>query len=98
MYVWYGRGSTSRERNAALQYAEAMVKHSISPIELYEGENDSDELFWMILGDAGFANADYWGWRKSFANNEPSIWKVDFGSGVSFVCQLDSQFSCPNYS
>lgn len=87
VYVWCGRGSTSRERKAALQYAEAMAKNSALPIELYEGENDSDEMFWMILGDDGSANADYWRWRKTFVNTEPSIWKVDIRSGAPFVCQ-----------
>lgn len=97
VYVWYGRGSTSRERKAALQYAEAMANVSIPPIELSEGENDGDELFWLILGDDGYAKADYWRWRKSSANIEPSISKVDIGSGVPFVCQFNSQFCRSHY-
>lgn len=97
VYVWHGRGSTSRERKAALQYAEAMTKDSIPPIELCEGENDSDELFWMILGDDGYAKADYWRWRKSSAYIEPSVWKVDFENGVPFVCPLILQFSLSDY-
>jgi len=85
VYVWYGCGSTSRERNAALQYAETMTKESVSPIELYEGENDNDEMFWLILGDDGFAKADYWRWRMNLANTEPSIWRVDLASGGPFI-------------
>ena len=94
VYVWYGRGSTSRERKAALQYAESMSKESVSPIELQEGENDNDEMFWLILGDDGFAKADYWRWRKNLANMEPSIWKVDLSSGSPFVCMFNLQPSC----
>lgn len=88
VYVWYGRGSTSQERQAALQYAESMANGFVPPTELHEGENDNDEMFWLILGDDGSAKADYWRWRKDLTNEEPSICKIDLGSGSPFVCQF----------
>lgn len=77
VYVWHGCGSTVLERKAAVKYAESLVRTSAPPVELLEGENDSDEMFWMILGDEQFAKADYWQWRKTSPIIDPSIWKVE---------------------
>lgn len=77
VYVWHGCGSTDLERKAAIEYAEGLVRTSAPPVELLEGENDTDEMFWMILGDEQFAKADYWQWRKTSPVIDPSIWKVE---------------------
>ncbi|KAF8967877.1 hypothetical protein BDZ97DRAFT_475685 [Flammula alnicola] len=76
IYVWHGCGSTPEERNAALKYSKKLSNDAASPIELLEGETDNDEMFWMILGDDGFAKADYWKWRKSCSIIDPSIWRM----------------------
>ncbi|KAF9474543.1 hypothetical protein BDN70DRAFT_815514 [Pholiota conissans] len=78
IYIWHGCGSTSEERDAALKYAKRLSNGTGSPTELLDGETDNDEMFWMILGDDGFAKADYWKWRKSFSGGiDPVIWRVD---------------------
>lgn len=48
-YVWYGRGSTPAEKQAALTYAKSLASNSSPVIELDEGQNDDDEMFWMML-------------------------------------------------
>ena len=78
MYVWYGTGSLAIEREAALQYAKSICG-DFQVVELTQGENDDNEMFWMLLGEASFADADYWRWRKSSAPQDiqPSVWRVD---------------------
>jgi hypothetical protein len=90
-YVWYGFGSTAQERQAALEYAQGLKTTGASVIELTEGENDDDEMFWMVLGDDEFANADYWKWRRMATRVDPNIWRIDtshnkdpVSSGIKF--------------
>ncbi|KAJ3844708.1 hypothetical protein F5878DRAFT_63651 [Lentinula raphanica] len=84
VYVWYGLGSVASERKAALAYGRSLGENVI---ELQEGQNDGDEMFWMILGDDAFANAHYWHWRPSAADINPRIWKVSENTveAVDFV-------------
>jgi hypothetical protein len=77
LYVWHGRGSLADERRAALAYAQNLAKTGTSIIELTDGENDDDEMFWMILGNDEYAKADYWQWRRDTAEVDPCIWKVN---------------------
>ncbi|KDR75771.1 hypothetical protein GALMADRAFT_226417 [Galerina marginata CBS 339.88] len=77
VYVWHGRGSTLEERKAALQYANTFSADAVTPLVLLEGEDDNDEMFWMILGDEDYARADYWQWRKASPVTDPSVWRVD---------------------
>ncbi|KAG6845915.1 hypothetical protein H0H87_000721 [Tephrocybe sp. NHM501043] len=83
VYVWYGRGSTPLERKAALEYGHCLAS-AIPPIELTENGSKEDEMFWMILGDNEYANADYWKWRTS-SNIDPRAWRVKAGSDVDCV-------------
>jgi hypothetical protein len=66
-----------------LQYARGLEKGGLPAIELSEGGNDDDEMFWIILGNEEFANADYWKWRATSAVVDPHIWRVD---GEDLVC------------
>ncbi|KAH9945670.1 hypothetical protein B0H21DRAFT_860691 [Amylocystis lapponica] len=77
LYVWHGCGSTEKERSAAMQYAQGLAAHSSSVVEMLEGVTDNDEMFWMILGDGGYAKADYWKWRPPAANMAPRFWQID---------------------
>lgn len=76
LYVWYGCGSTPAERKAALLYGQALG-NGASVVELTEGENDDDEMFWMILGSDEYAKAHYWRWRATAGQPESRIWRVD---------------------
>jgi len=75
-YVWHGKGSLREERQAALGYTLSLAAES-NPVELVEQESDYNELFWMMLGDADYAKADYWKWRPDLAKALPRIWRVD---------------------
>ncbi|KAG2126300.1 hypothetical protein DEU56DRAFT_543361 [Suillus clintonianus] len=79
IYVWHGCGSTTKERNAARDYARASAVKGTSITELREGDNDiDDEMFWMVLGDSGdYAKADYWRFRNASAPSDPQCWTVD---------------------
>ncbi|KAL1715806.1 hypothetical protein EV715DRAFT_255726 [Schizophyllum commune] len=80
-YVWHGRGSTTQEREAALQYAKTLSGGAEDAItRLTEGEDDQDEMFWAMLGDEAWASADYWQWRKEAANVNPRVWLVEDGA------------------
>ncbi|KAH8108084.1 hypothetical protein BXZ70DRAFT_35497 [Cristinia sonorae] len=46
-------------------------------IELTEGENDDDEMFWMMLGEQEYARADYWQWRGSLTGVSPRLWRLE---------------------
>lgn len=84
-YVWYGEGSTEVERKAAKKYAEQLAGGE-SVTELYEGKEDNDDsMFWMVLGDEPYANADYWKWRGAMSNPEPTIWRVNASKRVNIV-------------
>ncbi|KAH9012020.1 hypothetical protein EDB85DRAFT_1044168 [Lactarius pseudohatsudake] len=79
-YVWHGKGSLPEERQAALEYAQSLATEGSSLVELIEQESDDNEFFWMMLGDASYASADYWKWRPKLATNLPRIWRVDASS------------------
>ncbi|KAL1673762.1 hypothetical protein EV122DRAFT_221985 [Schizophyllum commune] len=89
-YVWHGRGSTTQEREAALQYAKALSGGAEDAItRLTEGEDDQDEMFWAMLGDDAWASADYWQWRKEATNVDPRVWLVEDGASKSSVFVVD---------
>jgi len=90
VYVWYGTGSIPQERKAALEYAQNMTSGEVT--ELVEGESDDDEMFWLMLGEREYANADYWKWRVSGGGSVggPRIWKVDGSKGFHFIPALSS--------
>ncbi|EGO00036.1 hypothetical protein SERLA73DRAFT_180416 [Serpula lacrymans var. lacrymans S7.3] len=91
IYVWYGRGSRADERKAAMEYAQRFAAKGSTVIELSEGEGDKkDEMFWMILGDGDYAQADYWKWRSSSLTEECRCWKVDIGNTDSVICPVPS--------
>lgn len=74
IYVWYGRGSLESERTAALAYGHSLGEDIV---EVYEGQSDGAEMFWMILGDDAFANANYWQWRSAVDDDViPRVWVV----------------------
>ncbi|KAI9509736.1 hypothetical protein F5148DRAFT_977834 [Russula earlei] len=79
LYVWHGKGSLPEERQAALGYALSLPAESCL-VELIEHESDNNEVFWMMLGDADYASADYWKWRPDLATALPRIWRVDASS------------------
>ncbi len=56
---WYGKGSTTAERQAAINYAQHLLKgrESVELTVLEEGS--ADEMFWLMLGEGGYALADY---------------------------------------
>lgn len=90
VYVWYGCGSTPGERQAALQYARSIEVGETTAIELYEGRKNNDEMFWMILGDEEYANADYWKWRNISPSIDPHIWRVTASPDKDALCPVDS--------
>ncbi|KIL68846.1 hypothetical protein M378DRAFT_8282 [Amanita muscaria Koide BX008] len=95
IYVWYGRGSTQAERQAALQYARSCSLEGQQPLELHEGEDDIDEMFWMLLGGQDYAKADYWKWRKEAPVTDPVIWRVRAEQGdqaVRFLLNRKDEF------
>lgn len=75
--MWYGKGSIQKEKLATLEYARSIAVSPDSVVELSEGENDDDEMFWMILGERDYAQADYWQWRRSSPIRSPRIWRID---------------------
>ncbi|KAJ6500014.1 hypothetical protein C8R47DRAFT_1110051 [Mycena vitilis] len=79
LFIWHGCGSTSVQRDAALDYGRSLTSNPEDMVVLVENENDDDEMFWMVLGDeAEYAKADYWKWRSSISVS-PRIWSVDAG-------------------
>ncbi|KAI0051805.1 hypothetical protein FA95DRAFT_1675587 [Auriscalpium vulgare] len=78
-YVWHGRGSTTLERDAALTYAQALAGPVSEVRVLEEGQSEDDELFWMMLGDKEYAQADYWRWRPEalLEGHKTRVWHVD---------------------
>ena len=76
-YVWHGRGSSPAEQSAALAYAKQLAPSEDNIVELTEDESQAEEMFWMMLGDGDYANADYWKWRSNAPSLDPRIWVVD---------------------
>lgn len=74
IYVWHGCGSLAKERQAAMRYAKTLGSNVV---EVSNSEGDDDDMFWMILGEDDYAQADYWKWRSSAAHIEPRIWHVN---------------------
>ncbi|KAF9565525.1 hypothetical protein CPC08DRAFT_815295 [Agrocybe pediades] len=81
IYIWHGCGSTDNEREAALKYVQTFSPDPITPIVLVEGEDDEDEMFWMMLGNEEYAKADYWRWRRTTIDTDPKIWRVEADDG-----------------
>ncbi|TFK73967.1 hypothetical protein BDN72DRAFT_875452 [Pluteus cervinus] len=86
-YVWHGCGAVHAERRAAAQYAHFLKGRDDSGVvvELSEGENDDDDMFWMILGDDDIGRAEHWRWRRSASVGDPRIWRVDAARGPDSV-------------
>ena len=85
LYVWYGRGSRQQERDAALKYAQGLAVKGSTVVQLAEGESDDDEMFWMMLGNDEYADADYWKWRPAAPERTPRLWRVDADKGKDAV-------------
>lgn len=71
-----------------MKYAHGLAARGSTVIKLLEGESDDDEMFWMMLGEDGYANADYWKWRRTFPEPDPRIWRIDAGNGQQSVSSL----------
>lgn len=75
------------ERQAALGYSKTLSSGK-AVIEVEEGEED--ETFWMFLGEATYAKADYWKWKKQAPpgerNSEPRYWRISCASKGDQVC------------
>ena len=86
-YVWHGRGSSAAEQSAALAYAKQLASSEENIVQLTEDESQEEEMFWMMLGDGDYANADYWKWRSNVLPLDPRIWVVDASQNdvVSFL-------------
>lgn len=86
LWVWYGCGSVQPEREAVKRYSQHLGSGK-NIVEVEEGQED--EMFWMFLGDEGYARADYWKWKKQAPgvekNNDPRIWRISDGDEVSFL-------------
>ncbi|KAM5531859.1 hypothetical protein V8D89_014489 [Ganoderma adspersum] len=80
-YVWHGCGSSAAEQRAALAYAKQLAPAEENIVELTEDESQEEEMFWMMLGDGDYANADYWKWRSNELFLDPRIWVVDVSQG-----------------
>ncbi|KAG7098692.1 hypothetical protein E1B28_000605 [Marasmius oreades] len=87
VYVWHGHGSTEMEREAALAYARNMKDNVV---ELSQGSNDEDEMFWIVLGEGSFASANYWQWKCDSSDVEPHIWRVDTNNVKSPVTAVET--------
>ncbi|CAE6417133.1 unnamed protein product [Rhizoctonia solani] len=61
VYVWHGRGTTQPEREVAAAYGR-MIAGPEKEIEEYD-EGKEDPMFFVLLGDDAWANADYWKYR-----------------------------------
>lgn len=87
-YVWHGCGSIEEERRAALEYARGIASDPSSVVELKEGGDDEDEMFWLILGEGEYAKADYWKWKPTLGSLGVRAWLVDADSQQSSVSTL----------
>ncbi|KAJ8077328.1 hypothetical protein PM082_001758 [Marasmius tenuissimus] len=87
VYVWHGCGSTDTERNTALQYGR---KLSTNVVELIQGVNDQEEMFWIVLGDGPFASANYWRWKRDSPELETRIWRIDASQTKAPVTPVES--------
>ncbi|THV02373.1 hypothetical protein K435DRAFT_351754 [Dendrothele bispora CBS 962.96] len=85
IYVWHGVGSTGPEREAARRYGKSL---SDNVVEMIQGENDGDEMFWMVLGSEEYAQAHYWKWRPAAADIETRVWRVDVNRAKDAVISV----------
>ncbi|KIJ49349.1 hypothetical protein M422DRAFT_246441 [Sphaerobolus stellatus SS14] len=75
VYVWHGRGSTEDERKVAATYAQSLTNSPSSVVEFDEG--NEDEMFWLILGNEGYANADFWKFKDQLERVGPRFFSID---------------------
>ena len=75
LYVWHGRGSSEDERRVASAYAQSLKTESTNVEEFEEGAED--EMFWMVLGDDPFANADHWKFKNHSDITGARLFNVD---------------------
>ncbi|KAJ1304677.1 hypothetical protein OPQ81_005816 [Rhizoctonia solani] len=77
VYVWHGRGTTQAEREAAVAYGR-MISGPEKGIEEFD-EGKEDPMFFMLLGDHTWANADYWKYRALLgkAAYRPRMFLID---------------------
>jgi hypothetical protein len=80
VWVWHGSGAVASERQSALRYARGL---SSEVTEFSQGVDDDDEMFWLVLGDEFYADADYWKWRRGSSEIDPRIWEVNPNDSVS---------------
>ncbi|CAE6513557.1 unnamed protein product [Rhizoctonia solani] len=77
VYVWHGRGTTQLEREAAAAYGR-MITGPEKEIEEFD-EGKEDPVFFMLLGDDAWANADYWKYRAPLGkvSYRPRMFLID---------------------
>ncbi|CEL60808.1 hypothetical protein RSOLAG1IB_04047 [Rhizoctonia solani AG-1 IB] len=77
VYVWYGRGTTQYEREAAAAYGR-MIAGPEKEIDEYD-EGKEDPIFFVLLGDDAWANADYWKYRAALGKvaHQPRMFLID---------------------
>ena len=92
--MWYGKGAIPEEKLAAVEYARRLAVAPESIVELSEGENDDDEMFWMMLGDREYAQADYWKWRVSLQDTSARIFKLEDRTQPVVCCLSDVRNLC----
>jgi hypothetical protein len=85
LYVWHGKGSTIPERQTAVAYAQYLLKdrEDVEPTVLEEGSED--EMFWLMLGEGGYASADYWRFRPQSMVVTPRLWSVQPQGGLAAI-------------
>ncbi|KAF8515440.1 hypothetical protein JB92DRAFT_2914786 [Gautieria morchelliformis] len=88
IYVWHGRGASEDERKVALTYGQSLTSASSGLIELEEGKED--EMFWMVLGNGGYANADHWKFKGQLDRLGARIHIIDCNKVKSPVQALSS--------
>ena len=55
----------------------------MEPTVLEEGSED--ELFWLMLGEGGYASADYWRFRPHSMVVTPRLWSVQSQGGLAAI-------------
>ena len=86
LYVWHGRGASEDERKVALTYGHSLTNVPTNIIELEEGKED--EMFWMVLGDDGYANADHWKFKGQLDRVGARLHVIDSSKTKSLVSQF----------
>lgn len=78
LFIWHGKGSTAAERQAAGTYARSIAAQGVNPTEIEEGIGD--EMFWMMLDEGDYANADFWKFRGHGPIIPPRLWAITDGA------------------